>query len=182
MRRTEWLVLGTALMLSACGMIPERQEASGDAVGKVTLDAGEIIAEVERVGELSDEQARQRHDQLDSGDEGDDQVRVLLLQLYGPASVRDTSGARSRLASLLSPDQRFRHDSGRAMLALIGQYEERIQVLQVRVGGLSGALAEEQAAHAATYEKLEALRQIEEAMDESARTSNGEQGEHDGGR
>lgn len=182
MRRTEWLMLAVALVMSACGIFPERQEARGGMAAEVTLDAGEIVNELSRVGELSDEQARERHDQLISGDDGNDQVRVLLLQLYGPASVQDRSGARSSLASLLSPDQRFQHESGRGLLALISQYEERIQVLQARVGSLTGALAEEQAAHAETYEKLEALRQIEEAMDENARVLNGEQGDHDGSR
>lgn len=182
MRWTKWLILAVALVVSACGMIPERQDSQRRTVADVTLDAGEIVVEAERVARLSDEQAQKRHDRLHPADDGDDHVRLLLLELYGPASVRDPSGARTRLAGLLSVDKQFRHESGRAMLALVSDYEERVQTLQTRMGRLAGVLAEEQAAHAETYEKLEALRQIEEAMDESARSSNGEQGEHDGGQ
>lgn len=182
MRRTEWLILVVALVVSACGMIPERQEARRGPVADVKLDVDDIVDELERVGGLSDEQARKRHDELNPADDGDDHVRLLLLELYGPASVRDPSEAGSRLAGLLSADKEFQHESSRAMLALIRDYEERIQALQSRVGRLTGVLAEEQAAHAETYEKLEALRQIEEAMDDNARLSNGEQEEPDGGR
>lgn len=180
MKRTEWLILGIALMLSACGMIPERHER-GQA-SDVTLDAGEIVAEAGDVGRLSREKARIRHGRLDPAEGGDDRVRLLLLELYGPAPVRDSASGRSRLAALLTEEQRFKHESGRTMLGLIRDYEERMQAMQARVGRLTGELAEEQAAHAETYEKLEALRQIEEAMDDNARSSNGERGEHDGSR
>lgn len=153
--------------------------SSPPASGCVTDDTGglpraqELLDRVERYKTISPDSAQWRRQQAQSEDGPQGALDVLLLDLFAPESVIPTEQAQARLDELMKQaDPGWSADSLQLLQLLSDQLRLRSESDHLR-----SLLAQERQAHQETREKLDAIRQIEQEMEDR---SNGL--DHEGAR
>lgn len=132
------------------------------------IDGADIIDRVDRVLRVSPATARTWHAGVAGLDAWPARLEQALLETLGPAELREAEAGLQTLRALLeeeSPDTPVT-DSGRETLAVIVELVGR-QVSLARERNQSvRALEAEREAHRQTTEKLNALRDIDQQLDE----------------
>lgn len=154
-----------ALLLSGCGLMPAEQDEGGSQVDTpvtIELAVSELVAVIHAVDQMPAAEALDLQADLSHRIDNDARLKLALLALYGPEEVAETEQGLAGLERLSRHPDAFRYAETQQLLLILQQHWATQRQLRARHRQLSQQLATEQAAHADTYEKLEALRRIED--------------------
>lgn len=159
----------------AAGTAPPAPAASdcvtGDPGGLPRAE--ELLDRIERYKTISPDSAQWRRQQAQSEGGPQAALDVLLLDLFAPEAAIPTEQAQARLDDLMKQaDPGWRQDS----LQLLQLISDQLR-LRSEADHLQSLLAQERQAHQETREKLDAIRRIEQEMEDRSSEL-----EHEGAR
>lgn len=171
------ILVGGAAMAAAqeTGTAPPAPPASDCETGNAggLPRAGELLDRIERYKTISPESAQWRRQQAQSEGGSQAALDVLLLDLFAPESAVPTEQAQARLDDLMKQaDPGWSQDS----LQLLQLISDQLR-LRSEADHLQSLLAQERQAHQETREKLDAIRRIEQEMEDRSSEL-----EHEGAR
>lgn len=138
------------------------------AAEPVEITASDVIERAGRVLRTGPDNAATWHAGVAGLDAWPARLEKALLKALGPPALRDVDGARQALVDLLdeqSPELKLGSEARVLLLAMVEMLERQARVMRERDEALE-ALEQERAAHRATQEKLQALRRVDEQIEE----------------
>lgn len=129
------------------------------------ISVADVLDRVERAGRISAESVELWKQGLDSMDHPVASLEIALLEIYGPAPVRDPARGLERLGSLQADNSGQLPPETLRLLAVLANHVGQRMELEQQLQLVAAQLERERRAHLSTLEKLDALRQIERQLE-----------------